>query len=423
MGMDVMAAAALLPELAARGLRPAALLGDWFGGAGLLARDTDLRAMPDGELFPDAPGAGWFLGWRPYAGAAVGGYVADVELLDDASRPGAGSPGRAAGPSAGSAVADPDIAWDRGDEASHRAGVESCLEAIRRGDVYQACLSTRFAGTFDGDVVEVAARWFAARVQRFRPARAAFLVGRDTDGGDVVVASLSPEEFLVRDGDVVRETPIKGTVPLDRDPAELLASRKDVAENIMIVDLVRHDLGQVACTGGVTVPDLLSVSRAPGVWHLHSTVRADLPAGLPNRELVEACFPPASVTGTPKKRAAELIDEWEPVDRGVHCGAIGASNGHRMELNVAIRTAEFRATPAGPGGPGEADGTPGAAGAVGAVGTPAADAPSGSPDGTPDSTSRGVVEAGVGGGITIDSTPDGEWAEVLAKAAPLIRPV
>lgn len=159
----------------------------------------------------------------------------------------------------------------------------------------------------------------------------------------------------------------------------------------MIVDLVRHDLGQVAVTGGVRATDLLAVRPAPGVWHLVSEVTAELPDGLPHSDLIDACFPPASVTGTPKIRAAELLSEWEPVGRGVHCGAIGASTGDMLELNVAIRTAEFR----GPGSvlhDADAD----------------ADAV--------------TVEVGVGGGITVDSDPDAEWAEILAKAAPLIDP-
>lgn len=300
---------------------------------------------------------------------------------------------------------DAAIDWDDGDRAAHERGVLDCLAAIRAGDVYQACVSTRFHGTITkpeptpaaepagptapNSTVLAAAAWWARRVVKHEPVRAAFIAGTDADGRDFVVASLSPEEFLVRDGSTVRESPIKGTIPLSADPTELVASHKDVAENIMIVDLVRHDLGQVAATGGVRATDLLAVRPAPGVWHLVSEVTAELPDGLPHADLIDACFPPASVTGTPKIRAAELLSEWEPVRRGVHCGAIGASTGEMLELNVAIRTAEFR-------GPGavlhDAD----------------ADAV--------------TVEVGVGGGITIDSDPDAEWAEILAKAAPLIDP-
>ena len=126
------------------------------------------------------------------------------------------------------------------------------------------------------------------------------------------------------------------------DPAALRSSVKDVAENIMIVDLVRNDLGRVARTGSVTVPELLAVRPAPGVWHLVSTVTAQVPTALPNAALLEATFPPASVTGTPKRRARELLTSWEPNRRGIYCGTVGlASPSAGCELNVAIRTVEF----------------------------------------------------------------------------------
>jgi para-aminobenzoate synthetase component 1 len=157
----------------------------------------------------------------------------------------------------------------------------------------------------------------------------------------------------------------------------LRASAKDVAENIMIVDLVRNDLSRVATTGSVTVPELLTVRAAPGVWHLVSTVAAQVPVDVPAAALMDAAFPPASVTGTPKARARQLLTQWEPRRRGVYCGTVGlASPVAGCELNVAIRTVEF-----------DAD---------------------------------GAVVLGVGGGITADSDPDGEWQECLHKAAPII---
>ena len=137
-------------------------------------------------------------------------------------------------------------------------------------------------------------------------------------------------------------SPIKGTLPLDAWPSALRASPKEVAENIMIVDLVRNDLGRVAITGTVTVPELLVVRRAPGVWHLVSTVSARVPVELPTSALLDAAFPPASVTGTPKHRARQLISQWEQHRRGIYCGTIGlASPVAGCELNVAIRTVEF----------------------------------------------------------------------------------
>ena len=173
-------------------------------------------------------------------------------------------------------------------------------------------------------------------------------------------------------------SPIKGTLPLDRSPSELASSVKDVAENIMIVDLVRNDLSRVATTGSVRVPQLLTVEPAPGVWHLVSTVAAQVPVETPMAAVLDATFPPASVTGTPKCRARELLAEWEPYDRGIYCGTVGlASPLAGTELNVAIRTVEF-----------DADGT---------------------------------AVLGVGGGITADSDPDREWEECLHKAAAIVR--
>jgi para-aminobenzoate synthetase component 1 len=145
----------------------------------------------------------------------------------------------------------------------------------------------------------------------------------------------------------------------------------------MIVDLVRNDLGRVAVTGSVTVPELLVVRPAPGVWHLVSTVSAQVPLELPASALLDATFPPASITGTPKLRARELISHWEHSRRGVYCGTVGlASPVAGCELNVAIRTVEFDAV--------------------------------------------GNAVLGSGGGITADSDPDAEWQECLHKAAPII---
>lgn len=172
-------------------------------------------------------------------------------------------------------------------------------------------------------------------------------------------------------------SPIKGTLPLQASPSALRASVKDVAENIMIVDLVRNDLSRVAVTGTVTVPELLAVRRAPGVWHLVSTVSARVSVDLPTSALLDATFPPASVTGTPKLRARQLISHWEQFRRGIYCGTVGlASPAAGCELNVAIRTVEFDAA--------------------------------------------GNAVLGSGGGITADSDPDAEWDECLHKAAPIL---
>jgi para-aminobenzoate synthetase component 1 len=260
------------------------------------------------------------------------------------------------------------IDWGIADRAAHRDGVLACLEAIRAGEVYQACVCTQFTGTAGGSSLD----FFIDGVARTSPARAAYVAG---PWG--AVASLSPELFLRRRGTDVISSPIKGTLPLDAWPSALRASAKEVAENIMIVDLVRNDLGRVAIVGSVTVPELLVVRRAPGVWHLVSTVAAQVPVELPTSALLDATFPPASVTGTPKHRARQLLSQWEPRRRGIYCGTIGlASPVAGCELSVAIRTVEFDA----------------AGGAV----------------------------LGVGGGITADSDPDAEWAECLHKASPVV---
>lgn len=383
----------VLSGLVAAGHRPAALIGDWFGAHAVIV--PDFTAVPTDDLFSSD---GWYLGWRPYSGRSFGAPATDVLVLTDSgwSAPPPLLPDVSLSPA--TSPPSPVIRWDDGDRDAHLRIVDDCKEAIRAGEVYQACLSTRFHGAAEPasstTLLVDAAAWFCERVAHHSPARAAFIPGRDGNGEEIIVASLSPEEFLIRDGSLVRESPIKGTLPDSADPADLLASDKDVAENIMIVDLVRHDLGQIAEIGGVTVTDLLSVHAAPGVWHLQSTVEARIPADLPHAEVIDACFPPASVTGTPKLRATELISRWEPEERGVHCGTIGASFGSRLELNVAIRTAEFRTDLSGSSGAAGFSGSSGAAG-------------------------RTRVEAGVGGGITIGSDPVAEWDEILAKAAPL----
>lgn len=393
-------APAVLRAVAAAALRlglppPAALTGDWFGSRAVVAPSVAVTAVPPDEVFDvgetAAPGAdetvgGGWVGYLSYPdpGAdglpfriprAAGGWT-DCVLRQDHDRrwcyeslSGAPMPQWLA-----DALRTPapdsrcDITWDGADRDAHRAGVECCLEAIAAGEVYQACVCTQFRGGVSGSPVD----FFAEAVARTAPARAAFVAG---DWG--AVASLSPELYLSRRGEDVTSSPIKGTLPRHADPSALAASAKDVAENIMIVDLVRNDLGRVAVTGSVSVPELLVVRPAPGVWHLVSTVSAQVRAGLPMSDLLDATFPPASVTGTPKGRARQLISQWEPKRRGIYCGTVGlASPLAGAELNVAIRTVEF--------------------------------------------DNAGSAVLGVGGGITVDSDPSAEWQECLDKAAPTL---
>lgn len=377
---------------------PAALTGEWFGSLAVIAPSVTVLPVDAAAAFAVAPGdpapgatavgGGWigFLSY-PDPGAdglghripeAAGGWTDCVLRRDRDGRwwyeslTGAPLPPWLAGALAtpGAAARDCRIDWGGADRAAHREGVLACLDAIRAGEVYQACVCTQFTGVAAGAPLD----FFVEGVARTSPARAAFVAG-----GWGAVASLSPELFLRRRGTLVMSSPIKGTLPLDAWPSALRASPKEVAENIMIVDLVRNDLGRVAVVGSVTVPELLVVRRAPGVWHLVSTVSARVPVELPTAALLDAAFPPASVTGTPKHRARQLLSQWEPNRRGIYCGTVGlASPVAGCELNVAIRTVEF-----------DADG--------GAV-------------------------LGVGGGITADSNPDAEWAECLHKASPIVGP-
>ncbi|MDG3012244.1 aminodeoxychorismate synthase component I [Rhodococcus sp. D2-41] len=428
---DLGSADAVLSALHHRSARsglapPAALTGNWFDSRAVLAPSVRAVAHPPASAFdvamagpaapatPTAPrpvvGGGWigYLGYpdrsvasgaaEPRLPSAAGGWTDCVLRQDQAgcwwyeSLTGVPCPAelRAAvepDPPTGDArettardgtahrePAQWHIGWTPPDRAAHRRGVEACLEAIRAGEVYQACVCGRFGGRYRGEPLG----FFVDAVRSSSPARAAFVAG---EWG--AVASLSPELFLARRGEQVRSSPIKGTLPLSADPARLRASVKDVAENVMIVDLVRNDLGRLALPGSVTVRELLSVHPAPGVWHLVSTVAAAVPEQVGNAGLLAATFPPASVTGTPKHRARQLLSEWEPEHRGVYCGAVGmASPLAGLELNVAIRTVEF------------------------APDHPGAD--------------TGTVGLGVGGGITIDSDPAAEWQECLDKAASIL---
>ncbi len=234
----------------------------------------------------------------------------------------------------------------------------------------------RLDSRIDGDPLDL----FLAGVEALRPDRAAYLTG---PWG--AVASLSPELFLERRGDHVRSAPIKGTIRKPADPhaaaqarETLRTSAKDRAENVMIVDLVRNDLGRVCRPGTVTV-DVIADPRAhTGVWHLVSEVSGGLASEADNAALVRAAFPPGSVTGAPKVAALGVISELESTSRHVYTGAIGfASPLAGLELSVAIRTFEF------------------------------------APD-------RERTWLGVGGGIVADSDPAAEAAECLTKATPLL---
>lgn len=259
----------------------------------------------------------------------------------------------------------------------HARAVQACRERIRAGDLYQANISLRLRSTLEGDPTDL----FAVAVAKLEPDRAAFLSG---DG--FALASLSPELFLERRGRLVKSAPIKGTrargTTGSTDPEtldELTSSKKDLAENTMIVDLVRNDLGRVCIPGSVEVTALAAPRAHPGVWHLVSEIEGRLRPGVDDRDLLAATFPPGSVTGAPKLAALEAISELESNSRQVFTGAIGFSSPFAgMELSVAIRTFEVHDR---------------------------------------------KIWLDAGGGIVADSDPDAEAAEAAAKARPLLEAI
>lgn len=256
----------------------------------------------------------------------------------------------------------------------HLVAVARAIEHIRSGDVFQVNVCTRLEAEFSGDPVEL----FCRGVEQLKSPYGAFLAA-----GSFATASFSPELFLRRDGRRVLSSPIKGTARRDdtgtEERAQLLSSTKDQAENLMIVDLVRNDLGRVCRYGSVSVPQLWRAEEHPGVWHLVSDVTGELRDEVGDSALLRASFPPGSVTGAPKVRAMELVSALEGSGREIYTGAIGiASPLSGLELNVAIRTFELA---------GE------------------------------------KVWLGVGGGIVADSDPQHELDECLDKARPLLAAV
>ncbi|MFB4295212.1 chorismate-binding protein [Actinomadura sp. NTSP31] len=252
------------------------------------------------------------------------------------------------------------------DEAAYVAGVERIRAEIADGVVYQANLCRVLSAELPAGA-DIAG--LGARLARGNPAPYAMTLRIP----GLEVASASPELYLARDGDVVESRPIKGT---GRTAADLLP--KDRAENVMIVDLVRNDLGRVAATGSVEVPGLCELEEHPGLVHLVSTVRARLAGGAGWPELLAATFPPGSVTGAPKSSALTLLDELEPVPRGPYCGAVGwvDADSRRGALAVGIRS--FWAE-------------------------------------------DGLLRFGTGAGITWGSDPLREWRETELKAARLLE--
>ncbi|CAO0833889.1 chorismate-binding protein [Streptomyces microflavus] len=259
------------------------------------------------------------------------------------------------------------------DREAYTAGVRRIRAYIAAGEVYQANLCRVLSAPLpDPGRADVDA--LTALLARGNPAPYAGTIRLPEHG--VEVATASPELFLRRDGRTVESGPIKGTGRTEDDLLE-----KDHAENVMIVDLVRNDLGRVCATGSVTVPDLCVVEKHPGLVHLVSTVRGELAEGAGWPELLAAAFPPGSVTGAPKSSALRIIEELERSPRGPYCGAIGWVDADRgtASLAVGIRTFWIDRTGSAP-----------------------------------------LLRFGTGAGITWGSDPEREWDETELKASRLL---
>ena len=229
--------------------------------------------------------------------------------------------------------------------AGHMTAIDECRERIAAGEIFQANLCLRLEAEWKGDPLDL----FARTADTLEPCHAGLVTG---PWG--AVCSLSPELFLRRRAREVVSEPIKGTAPrvlaAGREGtraadtrAVLAASGKDRAENVMIVDLMRNDLGRVCEYGSIRVPTLTEPRPAPGVWHLVSTVTGTLRRDAGDADLLRASFPPGSVTGAPKIQAMRVIAELEAGGREAYTGAVGfASPVAGLELNVAIRTLELR---------------------------------------------------------------------------------
>jgi anthranilate synthase component 1 len=300
-----------------------------YPDAAFLRVDRAIAVEADGTAQLLALGDSWegeLLAWRKDATRRLSSYppVWDASVGTD-PRP----TGRQA----------PRARW-RDTEDEYVQKVLACQEAIREGEAYQLCLTTeaQIDGAFDPVQVYT-------RLRAQSPSHHGALLRI----GGVSLLSSSPERFLeVEPGSrgVVRTHPIKGTRPRDPDTAsdarlkdELLASEKERAENVMIVDLMRNDLQRVCEPGSVTVPSLLAVESYPQVHQLVSSINGTLREGLDGVDAITACLPAGSMTGAPKRRATELLDELERRARGLYAGAFGyLGRDGRIDLAMTIRS-------------------------------------------------------------------------------------
>ncbi len=282
-----------------------------------------------------------------------------------------------------SSLAVLDLARSR---AQYLEDIATCEHHLREGDSYELCLTNQITTESTADPLAL-----YIELRRVNPAPFASYLRF----GDLAVLSSSPERFLrVDPGGVAEAKPIKGTAPRGDSPAEdarraeaLRSSEKDRAENLMIVDLLRNDLGSVCAVGSIEVPALMEVESYETVHQLVSTVRGQLRPGAGPLDAVRACFPPGSMTGAPKLRSVEILDRLEGRARGVYSGAIGYfGSGGGCDLSVTIRTIVLDRAAATPG-------------------------------------ARARATIGAGGAIVLQSDPEREFEEMLLKAAAPLRAI
>ncbi|MCK8068905.1 aminodeoxychorismate synthase component I [Cobetia sp. 1CM21F] len=229
------------------------------------------------------------------------------------------------------------------DRAGYGERFRQVMEYLHAGDCYQINLTQRFSADCSGD------SWDAyLRLRQATPTPyAGYLSWQDAQGEEMAIVSVSPERFVEVNHRAVETKPIKGTRARGATPeedarlaAELLESPKDRAENVMIVDLLRNDLGRVSAPGSVKVPSLCALESYANVHHSVSTITSTLDEGRDALDLLGAAFPGGSITGAPKIRAMQIIEELEPVRRSAYCGSLGYLDirGH-MDTSIAIRTA------------------------------------------------------------------------------------
>jgi para-aminobenzoate synthetase/4-amino-4-deoxychorismate lyase len=249
--------------------------------------------------------------------------------------------------------------------------IQTIQEYIRSGDTYQINHTFRITGEAYGDPLSL-----YARLRERQPGRFGAFIAQDSN----FILSQSPELFIQKQGNTLKAMPMKGTASALNDSAEhLSADAKNQAENVMIVDLLRNDLSRLALPGTVNVPTLFEVTQYGDVLQMTSTVQAEIKPGMELRDALNAVFPCGSVTGAPKKRSMEIIQELEPQDRGYYCGALGwIDPSGDFAFSVPIRTLEMNHD---------------------------------------EKTHASSFSLGIGAGITIDSEPGQEWEECQIKAA------